>query len=58
MLWDRVWLGVTRWGEGRGGTRHTQHTPISIMIRNSPVNNFYDGGLLAQPTWTATSCTT
>ena len=34
MLCNRVGLSVVGWGGARGGTRHTLHKPIPIMINN------------------------
>ena len=34
MLWDRVGLSVVGWGGARGGTRHTRHKPIPIIINH------------------------
>ena len=34
MLWDRVGLSVVGWGGARGGTRHTWHKPIPIIINH------------------------
>ena len=38
MLWDRVRMRVVGWVGARGGTRHSWHKPISIIINlvNSP----------------------
>ena len=34
MLWDRVGFSVVGWAGTRGGTRHTWHRPIPIIINN------------------------
>ena len=34
MLWDRVGLRVVGWVGARGGTRHSWHKPISIIINH------------------------
>ena len=34
MLWDMVGLSVVGWVGARGGTRHSWHNPISIIINH------------------------
>ena len=35
MLWNRVGLSVVGWRGARGGTRHTRHKPIPIIINHN-----------------------
>ena len=41
MLWDRVGLSVVGWVGARGGTRHSWHKPISIIINHLTINSPY-----------------